>query len=189
MRTLVALAVLGMLCALPHQAFGFSGASYGLPQPRWPGPFAANLPAGVNGQITPVSDTNEVSEARRVFFDAYQRQLSSVGGVGRYAVAAAALRPAAPVHAASVPVPAFRPAAGTYSVGASSSSSSFGSHSSSFGGHRSFSSHVIPSNIVVSRGHVQDTPEVAAAKSEFYALFDRQAAAAAAAPDDPVTYY
>ncbi|XP_066941349.1 sialidase-like [Macrobrachium rosenbergii] len=43
---------------------------------------------------------------------------------------------------------------------------------------------VIPSRIVVHNGYVQDTPEVAAAKEEFYSIFNLQAAAAAAAPDD-----
>ncbi|XP_068226279.1 cuticle protein CP1499-like [Palaemon carinicauda] len=173
MRTLVALAVLGMFYASSLQASSFSGPSYGGPLPRWPGPFAANLPAGVNGQVTPVSDTREVSEARRDFFNAYQRQLSAVGGVGRYASTATALAPAGPV--ASIAVPSFRSAAGAYSG------------TSSFTG--SSASHVVPSRIVVSRGHVQDTAEVAAAKSEFFSLYNRQAAEAAAAPDDPIRYY
>ncbi|XP_064083952.1 uncharacterized protein LOC135199727 [Macrobrachium nipponense] len=43
---------------------------------------------------------------------------------------------------------------------------------------------VTPSRIVVHNGYVQDTPEVAAAKEEFYSIFNLQAAAAAAAPDD-----
>ncbi|XP_068226276.1 cuticle protein CP1499-like [Palaemon carinicauda] len=173
MRTLVALAVLGMFYASPLQASSFSGPSYGPPLPRWHGPFAANLPAGVNGQVTPVSDTREVSEARRDFFNAYQRQLSAVGGVGRYGTATNALASADP--AASIAVPSFRSAAGAYSGASSFTGSS--------------ASPVLPSRIVVSKGHVQDTAEVAAAKSEFFSLYNRQAAEAAAAPDDPIRYY
>ncbi|XP_068226282.1 cuticle protein CP1499-like [Palaemon carinicauda] len=173
MRTLVAFAVLGIFYASPLQASSFSGPSYGGPLPRWSGPFAANSPAGVNGQVTPVSDTQEVSEARRDFFNAYQRQLSAVGGVGRYGTAATVLDTAGPV--ASIAVPSFRSAAGAYSGASSSTGSS--------------ASQVLPSRIVVSRGHVQDTAEVAGAKSEFFSLYNRQAAEAAAAPDDPIRYY
>ncbi|XP_068226284.1 cuticle protein CP1499-like [Palaemon carinicauda] len=173
MRTLVAFAVLGMFYASPLQASSFSGPSYGSPLTRWSGPFAANSPAGVNGQVTPVSDTQEVSEARRNFFNAYQRQLSAVGGVGRYGTAATVLDTAGPV--ASIAVPSFRSAAGAYSGTSSSTGSS--------------ASPVVPSRIVVSSGHVQDTAEVAAAKSEFFSLYNRQAAEAAAAPDDPIRYY
>nr|XP_053635082.1 cuticle protein CP1876-like [Cherax quadricarinatus] len=44
-------------------------------QPKWTGPVAATIPAGVDGTITPVSDTRDVSAARNAFFNAYQSHL------------------------------------------------------------------------------------------------------------------
>nr|XP_053635081.1 uncharacterized protein LOC128690430 [Cherax quadricarinatus] len=49
-------------------------------QPKWTGPVAATIPAGVDGTITPVSDTRDVSAARNAFFNAYQSQLAATAG-------------------------------------------------------------------------------------------------------------
>ncbi|XP_064085116.1 cuticle protein CP1499-like [Macrobrachium nipponense] len=164
MRTLIALAVMGLCAsssALPHQAsyIPFPSYSYGgTYQPKYVGPLASSVPAGVGGKVIPVSDTYEVAAARQAFFDAYQKQLAAVGAYGRYA-AAPVYHHQAPVHAV-VHAPAYLPAA-SYA-------------------------HTIPSTVVVANGHVQDTPEVASAKAQFFHLYNKQAAAAAAAPDDYV---
>ncbi|XP_066942152.1 cuticle protein CP1499-like [Macrobrachium rosenbergii] len=162
MRSLVLLAVMG-LCSpsvLPHQASytAFPSYSYGGHyQPKYVGPLASSVPAGVGGKVIPVSDTYEVAAAKNAFFDAYQRQLAAVGAYGRYA--AAPVYHHAPVQAV-VHAPSYLPAA-SYS-------------------------HTVPATVVVANGHVQDTPEVASAKAQFYHLYNKQAAAAAAAPDDYV---
>jgi len=38
---------------------------------KWTGPVAATVPAGVNGQLTPVADTADVAAARTAFLNAY----------------------------------------------------------------------------------------------------------------------
>lgn len=112
------------------------------------GPVAATVPAGVDGTITPVSETYEVAAARNAFFQAYQAQLAAVGG-HRYASPAAHYAPAAPVHYSVASGHSVAPVAPAY-----------------------------PHTQVV-----RDTPEVSAAKAEFFRLYNQQAAAAAAAPD------
>jgi hypothetical protein len=44
---------------------------------KWNGPFAATVPAGVDGQITPVSDTADVAAARNAFFQSYNAALGA----------------------------------------------------------------------------------------------------------------
>lgn len=44
---------------------------------KYSGPFAATIPAGVNGQIIPVSDTAEVVAARNAFLAAYNNALAA----------------------------------------------------------------------------------------------------------------
>ncbi|XP_066942150.1 cuticle protein CP1499-like [Macrobrachium rosenbergii] len=176
MRALVILAVLGTCTASLHQAYHspyrstFFGSPAGGPQPKWTGPLASSVPAGVDGAITQVSETSEVSAARSAFFNAYQQQLAAVaGGSGRYGVVSDVTVPIFRQEVGSRPL--WHPTTITTSLGSSPTSSSF-------------SKPVVPSRIVVSGGHVQDTPEVADAKSHFFRLFGEQAAAAAAAPDD-----
>ncbi|XP_068226266.1 cuticle protein CP1499-like [Palaemon carinicauda] len=171
MRTLVTLAVMGLCSALPHQAYtSFPSYSYGgTYQPQYTGPLASSVPAGVDGKVIPVSDTYEVAAAKNAFFDAYQRQLAAIGGYRRYG--AAPVYHHAPVHAVVhapthhvVHAPAQRVVHGPSYLPAPLYS--------------------VPSTVVVANGHVQDTPEVAAAKSQFFHLYNKQAAAAAAAPND-----
>nr|XP_027224962.1 cuticle protein CP1876-like [Penaeus vannamei] len=65
--------------AAPQQALYHHAAPV---QPKWTGPVAATVPAGVDGTITPVSDTHEVAAARNAFNSAYQAQLrATVGAV------------------------------------------------------------------------------------------------------------
>ncbi|XP_042874399.1 cuticle protein CP1499-like [Penaeus japonicus] len=154
MKTLVVLAVLGVCSASPRQAYNY-GYNYG--QPGYVGPVAATVPAGVDGTITPVSDTYEVAAARDAFFRAYQAQLAAVGAL-RYGTPAAHYAVPTAVHH-GVP-------AGHY-VGPVAYQTALG------GG--------VP-------GVVRDTPEVSAAKAEFFRLYNLQAAAAAAAPDHHAHY-
>ncbi|XP_042867842.1 cuticle protein CP1499-like, partial [Penaeus japonicus] len=60
--------------AAPQQTF------YAPVQPKWTGPVAATVPAGVDGTITPVSDTQEVSAARNAFLNAYNAQVRATVG-------------------------------------------------------------------------------------------------------------
>ena len=57
------------------------GHDHGYGQPSYPGPLASNVPAGVNGQIIPVSETFEVAAARDQFFRAYQNQLDTINAI------------------------------------------------------------------------------------------------------------
>ncbi|XP_063598280.1 cuticle protein CP1499-like [Penaeus indicus] len=152
MKTLVVLAVLGVCSASLQQAYNHG---YNYVQPRYVGPLASTVPAGVDGTITPVSDTYEVAAARGAFFRAYQDQLATI----------AALRYGAPgthyaVHHSAPAVHHSFPAG----------------YSASPVVHQAALSYGVP-------GQVRDTPEVSAAKAEFFRLYNQQAAAAAAAPD------
>ncbi|XP_037798456.1 uncharacterized protein LOC119593570 [Penaeus monodon] len=155
MKSLVVLAVLGVCSASTWQAtyggYGVYGAPY---QRKWTGPVAATVPAGVDGTITPVSDTYEVAAARNAFFQAYNAQLAAVGA---YRYGTPAYHHATPAVHVSVAAPATHHSALTYGAAP------------------------VP---------VGDTPAVAAAKADFFRLYNLQAAAAAAAPDhDAPRYY
>merc|ERR1712119_211196 len=52
---------------------------------KWAGPVAATVPAGINGQITPVGDTADVAAARRSFEAAYNAALVATGVTARVA--------------------------------------------------------------------------------------------------------
>ncbi|XP_066941352.1 uncharacterized protein [Macrobrachium rosenbergii] len=53
------------------------------------GPFAATVPAGVDGRVTPVSDTAEVKAATDEFFRAYKAQVEATKGSAPYSARAA----------------------------------------------------------------------------------------------------
>ncbi|XP_042857883.1 cuticle protein CP1499-like [Penaeus japonicus] len=155
MKSLVMLAVLGVCSASTWQANYGGYSHYGAPyQRKWTGPVAATVPAGVDGTITPVSDTYEVSAARNAFFNAYNAQLAAVG----------AHRYGSPIYHQTTPTvylnavaPAAHHSALTYGA---------------------------------APAPVRDTAAVAAAKADFFRLYNLQAAAAAAAPDhDAPRYY
>ncbi|XP_037798137.1 cuticle protein CP1499-like [Penaeus monodon] len=155
MKSLVILAVLGMCSASTWQAtyggYGVYGAPY---QRKWTGPVAATVPAGVDGTITPVSDTYEVAAARNAFFKAYNAQLAAVGA---YRYGTPAYHHATPAVHVSVAAPAAHHSALAYGA---------------------------------APAPVGDTAAVAAAKADFFRLYNLQAAAAAAAPDhDAPRYY
>ena len=44
---------------------------------KWVGPLATDTPAGINGQVTPVGDTADVTAARNAFFAAYNKALAA----------------------------------------------------------------------------------------------------------------
>ncbi|XP_063598340.1 cuticle protein CP1499-like [Penaeus indicus] len=150
MKSMVILAVLGVCSGYNWQAIhGVYGAPY---QRKWTGPVAATVPAGVDGTITPVSDTYEVTAARNAFFKAYNAQLAAVGAY-RYPL----YHPTTPTLYLNTAAPAGHHSVLTYSA---------------------------------APAPVRDTPAVAAAKADFFRLYNLQAAAAAAAPDhDAPRYY
>nr|XP_027238131.1 cuticle protein CP1876-like [Penaeus vannamei] len=90
--------------AAPQQALYHHAAPV---QPKWTGPVAATVPAGVDGTITPVSDTHEVAAARNAFNSAYQAQLRATVG----AVPAVHAHAPAHHHAPAVPQHSFHHAA------------------------------------------------------------------------------
>ena len=49
-------------------------------QPRWTGPLAATVPAGLPGSVSQVQDTPEVQAAKAQFSQAFHHQLSNVVG-------------------------------------------------------------------------------------------------------------
>ncbi|ROT67711.1 calcified cuticle protein CP19.0 isoform A [Penaeus vannamei] len=123
--------------AAPQQALYHHAAPV---QPKWTGPVAATVPAGVDGTITPVSDTHEVAAARNAFNSAYQAQLRATVAVPQHSFH----------HAAPVQPKWTGPVAAT-----------------------------VPAGLPGSAPQVADTPEVAAAKQQFFSTYNRQAAAAA----------
>ncbi|KAG7177135.1 Cuticle protein [Homarus americanus] len=148
--------------AIPHQAYntGHYNPSHhntghynhAPAQPKWTGPVAATVPAGVDGTITPVSDTRDVAAARNAFFNTYQAQVAATVGAAPHHHGGAVHYQAAPTYTPAAPVqPRWTgPVAAT-----------------------------IPAGLPGAGSQVADTPEVAAAKQAFYSTFQRQAAAAA----------
>ncbi|KAK4317857.1 hypothetical protein Pmani_011096 [Petrolisthes manimaculis] len=53
-------------------------------QPRWTGPFASTVPAGLPGSVSQVSDTAEVAAAKNAFFNTFQQQVAALGPAQRY---------------------------------------------------------------------------------------------------------
>ncbi|XP_068223981.1 cuticle protein CP1499-like [Palaemon carinicauda] len=139
-------------------------------QPKWTGPLASSVPAGIGRKVIPVSDTYEVAAAKDAFFQAYYRQLASVtrsrqsfmvphGHGGFYGHGGSFLGAG---HGGAFMGGGYR--------GGHAHGGSYG-HGGVYGG------------APIYNCEVQDTPAVAAAKSQFYQLYNKQAAAAAAAPD------
>ncbi|XP_045618898.2 cuticle protein CP1499-like [Procambarus clarkii] len=161
MRSLVVLAVIGV-CSAGYQAYnpGYQaynpGFGYGV-QPKYVGPVAATIPAGIGGKVIPVSDTYEVAAAKDDFYKAYDKQLKTLDIIRSSRYGTPGYAPALPVYKAPV-APFF------------ASTGSYGAPIGSYGYHGP------PTQ-------VHDTPEVVAAKAEFFKLYNKQAAAAAAAPD------
>ncbi|XP_042857811.1 cuticle protein CP1499-like [Penaeus japonicus] len=181
MRALVLLAVLGVCSAVPFiqdtpevqaekarffQAFGAAQAAATpqqavyrpspAAQPKWYGPVAATVPAGVDGTITPVSDTQEVSAARNAFLNAYNAQVRATVG------AAPAVPSYTPTHHHVPAVPHHAPAAPQYQPKWTGPVAA-----------------TVPAGLPGSAPQVADTAEVAAAKQAFFNTYQRQAAAAA----------
>ncbi|XP_068226293.1 cuticle protein 5-like [Palaemon carinicauda] len=185
MKVSVVLAVLGVCSALPHQAYNsFPSQSYGVPhggyyQPKWTGPLASSVPAGIGGKVIPLSDTYEVAAAKDAFFQAYHRQLASVARYGQSYHGAPVSHGHSGYHGGS-----FLGAGhgGLHGHGGSFLGGGHGgvhAHGGSYGHGVGYGHGGAP----IYNGEVQDTPAVAAAKSQFYQLYNKQAAAAAAAPD------
>nr|XP_027224961.1 cuticle protein CP1499-like [Penaeus vannamei] len=182
MRTLVVFVVLGACSAAPLSGSApsmqpertrlldtFRAIRAASPQqPKWTGPPAATIPAGVDGTITPVSDTLEVAVARQIFMNAYQAQVAATVGIpptaapkapAKEPAAAAskqAVKVAAPKQAVKEPAPAQPKWTGPVAA-------------------------TVPAGLPGSSPQVADTPEVTAAKQQFFSIYNRQAAAAAPA--------
>ncbi|XP_045618899.2 cuticle protein CP1876-like [Procambarus clarkii] len=243
MRTLVVLAVIGV-CSADYQVnnpgyqaynpgYQAYNPGYGV-QPKYVGPVAATIPAGIGGKVIPVSDTYEVAAAKDAFYKAYNKQLNTLDIIRSSRYGTPGYAPALPVHKAPVapiyaskssygaPAASYGAPAGSYGAPAVSygaPAGSFGAPAASYGvpagsfGAPAVSygapagsygspagSYGAPAGSygapAVSYGgpidtygyhgpptQVHDTPEVVAAKAEFFKLYNKQAAAAAAAPD------
>ncbi|KAK4317845.1 hypothetical protein Pmani_011084 [Petrolisthes manimaculis] len=160
MRTLVVLAVIGV-CSASYQA--------PIVHPRYTGPVAATVPAGVDGQIVQVPDTHEVMAARNKFFATYNEQLARVNS-----------HPTSPSYSAPAPVtnnyPSYAPAT-SYPAPAPS----YPSHSGPPG--PAYRAPGYPFNDQDEPRPVGDTADVASAKASFLNSYNRKVAEAAAAPD------
>ncbi|XP_042857815.1 cuticle protein CP1499-like [Penaeus japonicus] len=64
--------------AVPHHAP--AAPQY---QPKWTGPVAATVPAGLPGSAPQVADTAEVAAAKQAFFNTYQRQAAAAAPPSR----------------------------------------------------------------------------------------------------------
>ncbi|KAG7177132.1 Cuticle protein [Homarus americanus] len=53
-------------------------------QPKWTGPLASNIPAGLPGSTNQVADTPEVAAAKHSFYNTYQRQAAAAAAPSRY---------------------------------------------------------------------------------------------------------
>ncbi|XP_042867839.1 cuticle protein CP1499-like isoform X3 [Penaeus japonicus] len=140
--------------AAPQQALYHHAAPV---QPKWTGPVAATVPAGVDGTITPVSDTQEVSAARNAFLNAYNAQVRATVGAAPTAHSYTPTHhhvPAVPQHTFHHAAPAQPKWTGPVAA-------------------------TVPAGLPGSAPQVADTAEVAAAKQAFFNAYQRQAAAAA----------
>ncbi|XP_071551809.1 cuticle protein CP1499-like [Panulirus ornatus] len=182
MRALVVLAVLGVCSALPAirdtpevaaekaRFFEVFRAAQAAAQPQtnaitqqanipapiqqiWTGPLAATIPAGIDGKIIPVSNTNEVAAARNEFFNTYQAQLAATVGIAPQAVAPVQPQPA-PMAEAPVQIVTPVQAKWTGPVAAT-----------------------IPAGVPGSSPQVPDTAEVVAAKQAFFNTYQKQVVA------------
>ncbi|XP_042867848.1 cuticle protein CP1499-like [Penaeus japonicus] len=59
--------------AVPQHTFHHAAPA----QPKWTGPVAATVPAGLPGSAPQVADTPEVAAAKQAFFNTYQRQAAA----------------------------------------------------------------------------------------------------------------
>ncbi|KAK3865797.1 hypothetical protein Pcinc_028617 [Petrolisthes cinctipes] len=164
MRTLVVLAVIGV-CSASYQAPNV--------HPRYTGPVAATVPAGVDGQIVQVPDTHEVMAARNKFFTTYNEQLAKVNS-----------HPTS--HSYSAPAPSYPSHAPAPSYPSHAPAPSYPTYSGPSG--PAYRAPGYPFNDQDEPRPVGDTAEVAAAKGQFFSTYNRQAAEAAAAPDHYATH-
>lgn len=113
------------------------------PQPRWTGPLASQVPAGLPGSTAFVSETPEGNAARSDFFNAYKAQVI-------------ATFPKTPVRQTYTPEPVYVEAPRPQPRWTGPLASQ------------------IPAGLPGSTAFVADTPEVSAAKSDFYNSFRSQ---------------
>ncbi|KAK3865795.1 hypothetical protein Pcinc_028615 [Petrolisthes cinctipes] len=159
MRTLVVLAVIGV-CSASYQAPNV--------HPRYTGPVAATVPAGVDGQIVQVPDTHEVMAARNKFFTTYNQQLAKVNS-----------HPTSPSY--SAPAPSYHASAPAPSYPSHAPAPSYPTYSGPSG--PAYRAPGYPFNDQDEPRPVGDTADVASAKASFSNSYNRKAAEAAAAPD------
>nr|XP_045619017.1 postacrosomal sheath WW domain-binding protein-like [Procambarus clarkii] len=199
----VVLAVIGV-CSAGYQAYnpGYQaynpGFGYGV-QPKYVGPVAATIPAGIGGKVIPVSDTYEVAAAKDDFYKAYDKQLNTLDIIRSSRYGTPGYAPALPVHKAPVaPIFASTGSYGPPAVAYGAPAVSYGAPAVSYGAPAvSYGAPTVSYGAPIgsygasigSYGYhgpptqVHDTPEVVAAKAEFFKLYNKQAAAAASAPD------
>ncbi|XP_071551811.1 cuticle protein CP1499-like [Panulirus ornatus] len=119
-------------------------------QPKWTGPFAADLPASVPGALPQVPDTADVAAAKQVFFNTYKLQEA--------AVVATVPQTGSPIQYHAAPSQRYAQAQPKWTGPVAAT---------------------IPAGLPGSASQVADTPEVAAAKHAFFSTYQQQAAAAA----------
>lgn len=146
---------------VPQQAFNLAPA----PQPKWTGPVAATVPAGLPGSSPVLAETPEVAAAKNAFLNAYSAQIAATvpripsGPQQTFRPAPQqAFRPAPPQPTFRAAAPAPQPK-WTGPVAAT-----------------------VPAGLPGSSAILNDTPEVSAAKNAFFRTYTAQVAATAGAP-------
>ncbi|XP_063870542.1 cuticle protein CP1876-like [Scylla paramamosain] len=138
---------------VPQQAFNQAPVQ----TPKWMGPLASNVPAGLPGSTAFVADTPEVQAAKSHFLNAYSAQVAATIPVGP---STSHQSFAAPPRQVFHSAPAPRPQPKWTGPVASK----------------------VPAGLPGSSPILSDTPEVAAAKNAFFQTYTAQVAATAGAP-------
>ncbi|MPC89549.1 Cuticle protein CP1876 [Portunus trituberculatus] len=139
---------------VPHQAFNQAPVQI----PKWMGPLASNVPAGLPGSTAFVAETPEVQAAKNHFLNAYSAQVAATIPVGPSTSHQSFSAPSRPVFQAAAPAPRPQPKW----TGPLASK--------------------VPAGLPGSSAVLSDTAEVAAAKNAFFHTYSAQVAATAGAP-------
>lgn len=156
---------------VPQQAFNLAPA----PQPKWTGPLAATVPAGLPGSSPVLAETPEVAAAKNAFLNAYSAQIAATvpripsGPQQTFRPAPQqSFRPAPQQSFRPAPQQSFQPA---FSAPAPPQPKWTGPLAAT-----------VPAGLPGSSAILSDTPEVSAAKNAFFRTYTAQVAATAGAP-------
>lgn len=145
---------------VPQQAFNQAPVQ----QPKWTGPVAATIPAGLPGSSPVLAETPEVAAAKNAFLNAYNAQVAATIPVN----------PRPSQSFAPAPRPSFQPAHSFAPVAPAPQQPRWTGPVAA----------TVPAGLPGSSAVLSDTPEVAAAKAAFFNTYTSQVAATAGAPSN-----